>query len=110
MSEEPEVQLDDILEKPTRSKKARDVIRRRVELQDLRDVLSTAMGRRVVMRLLELTGVHRATYTGEPLSGAYNEGMRSVGLFLRDEALEADANQFVLAEVEHRRKEDEGNA
>ena len=90
----------------SRSQKARDAIRRNLELQDLRDILATAAGRRFFMKMIIYTGIYARTYTGEALSGAFNEGMRSVGLFLRDEFVEADYNNVMLADVEHRRQEE----
>ena len=92
-----------------RSQKAREALQRAMELQDLRDILSLAAGRRFYMRMLEKTGLLAASYTGEALSSAYNEGMRSVGRFLRDEFMEADRNNVVLAEVEHYSQEEQDN-
>lgn len=90
-----------------RSQKARDAARRSMELQDLRDILGLAAGRRFFMRMIIKTRLMEISYTGEALSGAYNEGMRSVGQFLRDEFLEADRNNVMLAEIEHYRREEE---
>lgn len=51
--------------------------------EDLRAVMASAEGRRVVYRLLEQAGVYRLSFAGEaPLLTAFNEGMRSVGLSL----------------------------
>lgn len=54
---------------------------------DLREVMGTQAGRRLVWRLLDVgsTGLHAASYTGEALSSAYAEGRRAIGIELMRE-------------------------
>jgi hypothetical protein len=94
-------------DKPTRQEKARASLQTRREAQDIRDVMQLAAGRRLFVRIMELTKIHATTFTGEPLSSAYNEGMRSVGLYLRDDFIEADYDHVCLAEREARAPQEE---
>lgn len=60
---------------------------RRLREADLRAVMATGSGRRLVWRLIDdAAGTFGGTYTGEALSGAYGEGRRSIGIALMAEA------------------------
>ena len=50
---------------------------------DFRCIAGQPEGRRFIRRLLGECGVHQASFTGEPLTMAYREGRRSVGLWLQ---------------------------
>jgi hypothetical protein len=67
---------------------------RNKQLDDLRDVLATQAGRRVMWRLLDHCGVFRSTFTGHGGRDAFNEGARNVGLFILTELTDADADVF----------------
>ena len=58
--------------------------------EDLRAVLSTPEGRRFAWSILSACGVYARSFTGEPLSSAFNEGRRSVGIEIL-ERIEAQA-------------------
>lgn len=51
-----------------------------IEHDDLRRLMSSGWGRRLMWRLLSEAGVFRLSYTGEAQSTAFNEGRRSYGL------------------------------
>jgi hypothetical protein len=58
-------------------------IARAEEISDLRKVLSSESGRRLVKRLLERAGVFRISFTpGDQGVTAFNEGNRNLGLWV----------------------------
>ena len=87
-------------EPKTRSAKAKEALLKRRETDDLRAIIATESGRRFLMRMLDETKVMGLGYTGEALSGAFNDGMRSVGLFMLDLFEEADFDNVQLARRE----------
>lgn len=52
------------------------------EREDLREVLDTAAGRRVLWSILDVSGVYGLSFTGEALGSAFNEGRRQIGITL----------------------------
>ena len=80
--------------------KARE--QRRRELEDLRWLLGHPQGRRIALRLLDMTGVFRSSFNHSGSVMAFNEGQRNVGLFLTDELLEANAKGYMKVIEEHR--------
>jgi hypothetical protein len=52
------------------------------EIDDLCWLMSDKRGRRFVWRQLGEAGVYRQSFTGEPLTSAFKEGQRSLGLQL----------------------------
>jgi hypothetical protein len=60
------------------------------ERDDLRKVLSTPEGQRLIWRLFEFSGIYRNAYSGNTNSTDYNCGMQAVGQFLLDEAIDAN--------------------
>lgn len=64
--------------------------RRDRDADDMRAVLGTDQGRRVIWRLMEHCGVFRSTFTGHGARDAFNEGARNVGLFVMGEMIAAD--------------------
>lgn len=80
--------------------------RRRRELEDLRWLLAHPPGRRIVTRMLELTGVNRSSYAHSGSLMAFNEGRRDVGLFLTAEVLEASPEGYFKLLKEFKAKDD----
>lgn len=75
---------------------------RRRDEEDLRAVMSTPAGRRFVWHIIDdMAGTFGKSFTGEPLSSAFNEGRRSIGLNLMNEAqaLAPDAYKLAFAEA-----------
>jgi len=80
-------ELDDVLHlEPREGEDApdRDELRLRERERrrraDIRELMSSAGGRRWVHGLLEFTGLFRSSFTGELSWTAFNEGQRNVGL------------------------------
>lgn len=67
---------------------------RDTEMADLRRLVSTKWGRRVVWRILEKSGQHRTSFTGNSTT-FFNEGQRNIGLWLVDEVLSADTDAYL---------------
>lgn len=62
--------------------------RRRVEVDDLKWVMSHAQGRRFVARLLAEAGVHRASFNASAGVMSFNEGRRHIGLVILADLLD----------------------
>lgn len=76
------------------------------ELDDLRFILSTDQGRRFVWRVLSRCGVFKISFTGSSQT-FFNEGERSIGLYLLNEVMDADPDSYVKMYVKDK-KESEG--
>lgn len=64
------------------------------EKEDLVWLMSMPRGRRVVWRLLERTGLHRSSFTGNSTT-FFNEGARNVGLQIQALVLEHCAEHYI---------------
>ena len=62
---------------------------------DLQWLMADERGRRLMWGWLADAGVFRSTYTGEALSGAFNEGQRNAGLRLHAAVMQHCPEQFV---------------
>lgn len=55
----------------------------RQQASDLRNILERPEGRRLLQRLIRVSGVLRQSYAGHDTTGtAFNEGCRSMGIYL----------------------------
>jgi hypothetical protein len=86
----------------------KDKLRRETEIDDLKKIIDTPHGRRTVWRILEHTGMYRTSFTGNSTT-FFNEGQRNIGLWLVDEVLSADSNQY-LAMIKENNKHGDQNA
>lgn len=83
--------------------------RRDREIDDLRVVMSTVQGRRVINRIMEFCGMFRTSFTGNSYT-FFNEGQRNVGLFLYGELQEVpDLYLDMIAEAKKRLQEEKKN-
>ena len=70
---------------------------RRLELENLRKMLSTYEGREFVWRLLERCGVSCTSFRGEDTHRmAFQEGQRNVGLWTTEEVLTAYPETYTI--------------
>ncbi len=67
---------------------------------DVLAIMSTASGRRYVWRLLSVSHVFAQTFTGEAMSGAFNEGARSIGLAAFAEVMALCPEHYALMQRE----------
>lgn len=89
--------------------------RAETEVADLKLVMSTPEGRRNTWRTLAKCGVHRQSYVPDSNGTAFNEGQRSVGLWLYENLETHCPEQYLLmqreavqrAQIERREIEDE---
>ena len=66
---------------PARDPKNAKLAKRHAEANDIRWLMGSKQGRRVMARFVEHCGVYRSTFTGNSET-FFKEGMRNVGLFL----------------------------
>lgn len=64
------------------------------EQNDLRYVMGSKQGRRLVYRLLSGAGLYRLSFAADPLVTAFNEGARNVGLGWMSEIMEACPERY----------------
>jgi len=88
-----------------RRRKVISKLARSRELDDLRYLMADFRGRRFVRRLLEASRAQETTFTGELAGTSFNEGMRSVGIFVLDEIKEADFDGYIKMLGEANKKE-----
>lgn len=62
---------------------------------DFKEVSGTVAGRRFLRRLLADTGVFRSTYSTDHSAASFNEGRRSIGLFILDEFEQHAPNHYL---------------
>ena len=74
-------------------------------LSDLKMVLQTYEGRRVLWDLMAFSGVTRLSYTGEAFSTAFNEGGRNVGNIMLGNIFEANTDLYFTAMKEAQERE-----
>lgn len=65
------------------------------ELADMRFILSTAQGRRVIWRYLEACGVFQISFNHSGAITSFNEGMRNIGLKLLTDINDAAPEAYV---------------
>ena len=74
---------------------------RQEEREDVKWLMKYRQGRRIVWRLLELTGVFRSSFTGNNET-FFREGMRNIGLMLLAQINEACPEHYTTMVQEHR--------
>ncbi len=79
---------------------------RRKELNDIRDQMETAQGRRVIWRLLEAGKVFSTTFNAEALSMAFLEGHRNIALSFLADVMDVAPKKFnvMMLEAKERRE------
>lgn len=96
--------LHDQLYPKTEADKLKESIKRldtERELEDVQVLLKLPEGRRVFWRLFSMSGMFRASMTGDAMTTAFNEGRRDVGLMFLADVNRADHNVFAQIQSEH---------
>lgn len=96
------VQDDDDSDSPTPN--GNDQRKRDQELEDIKWLVGHEAGRRIAARLIAEAGVYKTTFHTSGSVMAFNEGKRSLGLFLLDELLTASPNSYLKILKENRRE------
>lgn len=73
------------------------------ELEDMKFILSTPQGQRVLWRYLEHCGIYRDSFTGNS-STFYNEGRRSIGIKLLEDITTASPDAYIKMLTDHKEK------
>jgi len=73
--------------------------------EDIKWLLSSKQGRRIVWRLLAATGIHRNSFTGNSTT-FFREGERNVGLRFTRDFMAAAAEEYRIMWTENARTED----
>lgn len=88
-------------EKQVRKRKTKDQLKREQQLVELKAILDTRFGRDLLWRMLERCSVFKTTFSSEPLTMAFNEGKRQIGLWLLKEINEAQPKAYSLMTQEN---------
>lgn len=77
---------------------------RRDELSDIKSVMSTENGRRVMYRILVRAGIYKTSYVAgsDPQHTAFNEGGRNIGLWTLSELEQAAPASYLKMMEESR--------
>jgi len=70
------------------------------EREDLRKVLDSREGRRVLWSILDASGVYGLSYTGEAMSTGFNEGRRQIGITLLQKVEELAPGSYLMMQRE----------
>jgi hypothetical protein len=82
-------------EPAAKKQKDKEKFRRERELNDIRSLCGRKEGRRLLWRIFERAHIYQSTFTGDALSGAFQEGERNVGLFLLADLTEAAPDRLM---------------
>lgn len=66
------------------------------QAQDIRDVMATEGGRRVIYKLLERAGLYRCSFNGQSNQTIFNEGGRNQGLMLLSDVTQHAPTSYQL--------------
>jgi hypothetical protein len=77
---------------------------RRTFVEDIKWLMSSPRGRRLVWWLLSKSGVSRTSFNNSGSVMAFNEGQRNIGLMLQAEVLEASPDSYMTMLNEQRKK------
>lgn len=81
--------------------KIKEKIGRDLELNDIRQLIATAHGKRVFWRYLELCGVYKSSFTGSSET-FFLEGQRNIGLKILADIVDADPKAYVAMMEMHK--------
>ncbi len=77
---------------------------RRTFIEDVRWLMSSPRGRRLVWWLLSKCGVNRTSFNNSGSVMAFNEGQRNIGLLLQAEVIDASPDAFMTMLTEQRKR------
>lgn len=79
-------------ERATRDERTQNTLR--TEADDLKWMMSSKRGRRIIWRLLEQSGVYRLSFSQNAMTMAFNEGNRNFGLALLSKLHELSPDSY----------------
>ncbi len=74
---------------------------RKLEIEDIRNVVRHEAGRRFLYRILENSGVHSDMFEPDPYVNAHNSGRQSAGRWTEAEIKEAAPEFYLMMIKEH---------
>lgn len=74
---------------------------RKVELAEVASIMNSLNGRRVMHRLIEVSGYSRDTFTASQHETSYLTGRRAMGIFITDEIRAACPDLYLKMIKEH---------
>ncbi|MFN7610835.1 MAG: endopeptidase [bacterium] len=77
---------------------------RKTFVEDVKWLMSSPRGRRLVWWLLSKSGINRTSFNNSGSVMAFNEGQRNIGLMLQGEVLEASPDAFMTMLEEQRKR------
>ena len=80
-------------------------VEREILLNDMRYVLSSVQGRRLIWRILDMAGVYRSSFTGNSTT-FFNEGARNIGLRVLSDVMDAKPEAFLLMQNEDKKRKE----
>tara|TARA_R110000744_G_scaffold77219_1_gene152632 strand:+ start:939 stop:1250 length:312 start_codon:yes stop_codon:yes gene_type:complete len=78
--------------------------REKARLEDMRDVMATSQGQRVIWEIMDMCGVSRKNMNVESVAIARQEGLRAAGLDVQTWATMAAPNHMMQMIQEHGEK------
>jgi hypothetical protein len=92
-----------------RDAEARDRNARKVEIADIKWLMSSPRGRRIVWRLLKMARTFQISFNTNAMQMAFNEGNRNLGNQLLDEVMELCPDVFPVMQKEQQSIKELGN-
>ena len=86
-------------EESVKEKKTKTQLRKEQEVEELKQVLSTKVGRNVLWRVLAKCGIFEGTFTGNS-NTFFKEGRRSVGIEILADICKANDMAFINMQIE----------
>ena len=68
----------------------------KVEVVDIVGIMSTQSGRSFIQRILDYTGIDDSTWDSDTHEHARNSARRDVGIWIRDEIINACPDKYML--------------
>lgn len=96
--------LDDDTEAQSEALKQKQENARKTFVEDVKWLMSSPRGRRLVWWLLGKSGVNRTSFNNSGSVMAFNEGQRNIGLMLQAEVLDASPDAYMTMLTEQRTK------
>jgi len=85
---------------------ARKRLVRETEIADIKWLMSSKKGRRILWRVMELSGAFRLSFDTNAMKMAFNEGNRNLGNQLFNEVMSLCPEMYPVMEKEHRNDRD----
>jgi len=88
---------------------ARIRVLRETEISDLKWLMSSERGRRIMWRVLEMAGVFQLSFDANAMRMAFNEGRRAYGNQILSQLMTVCPEQYPAMLKEHRNGKRDGN-